>query len=463
MFYLSKITLEGLKCFPGPVNIELPPPSSGHSAWTLLLGANGTGKTSILRAIALCLCDETAASGLLTELSGSMLRDGYREAKLGLKLTSDDVSPTTHSIATTIHRNPRGTEELEQTVKLPDDFPYERLFACGYGATRSATGSESEPRYDLLEAVYSLFNYEARLQNPELALRRIAQHATTDIGTLTLQIDEILGLPPRSTELERDGLRVTGPWGHHVPAAALGDGYAATLTWICDLLGWSYLAGGADFDGTVRGIVLVDELEQHLHPSWQRDIINLLALQFPNVQFVATTHSPLVAIGMAALPDPCAQLVALNYNTSLDGVEVRSGLRAPGTQRADQVLTSDLFGLPWTASDLVIQKLERYAQLIEQAETRKLSAADEQTKDDLRRLLISTFRSPEHLLSNVGQENVRADLLQESSVSEAIEQTLRQTADLWKLHFPEDPLQPETRHHLQDLLQQGEDQFNDLR
>lgn len=229
MFYLSRIMLEGFKCFPECVDIEFTRPSPDHSAWTVVLGANGTGKTSILRAIAMCLCDETAATGLLTELSGSMVRNGCDKAEIELELASDDEPPITHKITTTIHGSQRGSEELAQPTKLPENFPYDRLFACGYGAARSTIGSESVRRYEPLDAFYSLFNYEARLQNPELALLRIAQHTKTDVEQVIAPIVDILQLPSGSVAFERDGLRVTGPWGTYVPAGAMGDGYAATL------------------------------------------------------------------------------------------------------------------------------------------------------------------------------------------------------------------------------------------
>ena len=70
MFYISRIRLSNIKCFPGEVKIDLSQPSHDNASWTLLLGDNGTGKTSLLRCIAMCLCDGTGASGLLTELSG---------------------------------------------------------------------------------------------------------------------------------------------------------------------------------------------------------------------------------------------------------------------------------------------------------------------------------------------------------------------------------------------------------
>ena len=58
MFYISHIRLVDIKCFPGTVEIDLSQPSQDNPSWTLILGDNGTGKTSLLRSIAMCLCDK---------------------------------------------------------------------------------------------------------------------------------------------------------------------------------------------------------------------------------------------------------------------------------------------------------------------------------------------------------------------------------------------------------------------
>ena len=68
-----------------------------------------------------------------------------------------------------------------------------------------------------------------------------------------------------------------------------------------DLLSWWYLSGSRSVT-RVNGVVLIDEIEQHLHPRWQRNIMQLLTKSFPYVQFLATTHSPLVASGCEHIP-----------------------------------------------------------------------------------------------------------------------------------------------------------------
>jgi hypothetical protein len=88
----------------------------------------------------------------------------------------------------------------------------------------------------------------------------------------------------------------------------------------------------------------VDELEQHLHPRWQREIIQSLNHQFPGVQFITTSHSPVCAGGLADLPDQSpGRLVVLER--SITG-ETLGGLSAiPAGLRYDEIMTSKVIGL----------------------------------------------------------------------------------------------------------------------
>ena len=409
MFYISKIRLVDIKCFPGDVEIDLSQPSPGNPSWTLLLGDNGTGKTSLLRCIAMCLCDETGASGLLTELSGNVIRDGCKKAEIELQLVSATEPTSSYKITTTLRKTDSNTESLKQTIKPKNGFPRRELLACGYGAAFGTIGSEVYDRYRLIDAVYSLFNYTARLQNPENALFRISQEEV-ELKPLLGRIDRILMLPPGSTVLDSSGLRVRGPWGDYVPAGALGDGYAATLAWICDLLGWSLLATRGEFDVRVQAIVLLDEMEKHLHPSWQREIVGLLAKEFPAVQFIASTHAPLTAIGSTSLRDECCQLILMQHG--LEGVEIRSNLNPPRDRRADQVLTSFLFGLLSTTSDDIIQKIERYAHL-----KRKDSPDAQEEIETLRMALTETLGTPETELQRNGGKSRAGDFEQDDGAA----------------------------------------------
>jgi AAA domain, putative AbiEii toxin, Type IV TA system len=94
-----------------------------------------------------------------------------------------------------------------------------------------------------------------------------------------------------------------------VPASQGSQGHQATLAWVSDLIGqqlWDnqefWLAQEDNYTGTtiihdaeaLGGLVLIDELDLHLHPSWQVNLISALKKVFPRLQFVATTHSPML-------------------------------------------------------------------------------------------------------------------------------------------------------------------------
>ncbi|QAT87239.1 hypothetical protein EJ065_5706 [Corallococcus coralloides] len=80
-----------------------------------------------------------------------------------------------------------------------------------------------------------------------------------------------------------------------VPATWLSQGYQSTIAWIADLIGQMYLdIGEAVPLEDMEGIVLIDELDLHLHPTWQVTLVPVLKRVFPRMQFIVTTHSPML-------------------------------------------------------------------------------------------------------------------------------------------------------------------------
>ena len=79
----------------------------------------------------------------------------------------------------------------------------------------------------------------------------------------------------------------------------LGFGYQTSLTWLADLCKRLFeLYPEAENPLHEEAVVLVDEIDLHLHPKWQRDLVPTLSKIFPNVQFIVTTHSPHVLQSM---------------------------------------------------------------------------------------------------------------------------------------------------------------------
>jgi len=139
------------------------------------------------------------------------------------------------------------------------------------------------------------------------------------------------------------------------------------------------------FDDHIRGIVLLDELEQHLHPSWQRRIISLLREHFPQMQFITTTHSPLIAANASKMSDVKleSKLFHLNYDNQKGNQisEVEEMLRDLG---CDQVLSSEAFDHIFSI-DPRIDKILREASIL--ASKDKRSNEEQQRLDAFKREL----------------------------------------------------------------------------
>jgi len=85
-----------------------------------------------------------------------------------------------------------------------------------------------------------------------------------------------------------------------VPVTALSHGFQSTFAWIADLIGHVLLEAKEDVSAKeMEGLVLIDELDLYLHPTWQATIVGALRKVFPKMQFIASTHSPVVLSSLA--------------------------------------------------------------------------------------------------------------------------------------------------------------------
>lgn len=442
---ISKLTLDKIRCFDHLV-IDFSN-NQGSKDWIMILGDNGVGKTTILRSLAFGLTEESGASGLLDELGSDWIRYGFNKGFIKIELEPFPGCEEKAFIETHFVKDKKLKEvKVRQTVspEMPATFNWDDLFVCAYGAGRAISLTESYQEYIITDSVYTLVRYEHPLQNPELNIRRI-KSIGIDERKIFSKVERILMLPEGSISLDFSGIKVSGPWGDKMPLDALGDGYRSTLGMIIDLFGWKSLHEGAkkelkkkefeiDRITQMTGIVLLDEIEQHLHPKWQKQIVKLLRREFPNIQFITTSHSPLCVVGTTDLTDEECSIVVLEQKE--DYVEKRV-TTPPRGRRVDQVLTSYMFDLYTTSDNSIKYDIARYSDLYNKDRNEK----EQNEMIKIENSLTEIIGSPETEL--------------EQLVEKAVQKTLK---DLTKKQLPKEneelkkPIDFEIKRQLEQLF-----------
>lgn len=417
--YISKVRLEHVRCF-SDETIEL-----GDSHPSLLIaGNNATGKSSILRSIAMGLCDEASAGGLLRELPGDFIRAGEKDATIEIEFTEEDGEKwfiltelklfeklNFERVVQRYYKNEVNKNENGEDWK---DFPWEKLFIAGYGAGLRTDGTADYDQYFSGDAVYTLFKYSQTLQNPELAWRRLESAAKNDKlrektnkdiseilhDVLDLDADSSVQLKPNGIFIVRDQQRKENPESENkkdVELGSVGDGYRAITTLILDILSWQLLMQNKDCEDEkkwkplslkeIKGIVIIDEIEKHLHPLLQRQIIEHLHAKFEKIQFIISTHSPLCVSGTADIGEYDAPRYKIFCSYGKD--EATSGLEEyeiPRGLRYDQILI-DYFRLRSTINIKLQKKVDTLRDLfmkkdLEDDEREELKVLDEELKKE---------------------------------------------------------------------------------
>jgi predicted ATP-binding protein involved in virulence len=369
--YIKSVEFTNLRCFkqgkldfryPGDGKV-LPEGVPNLENVNVILGVNGAGKTTVLKAVALGLMAQFPRSTGF--VANSLVR---REKEKDFEFSSikleicpsqqENVDLVASSRFETKIQKIRSTEEIlpinnVQNKAFYDDSSSE-FFMVAYGATRRMeTGdfeasSRRKSRLRRYEQIASLFEDHLALVPFHGWLRDVSQSQQKRIK---LFLDSLL---PTNLELwssnektiffKQDGVKI--------PFSALSDGYRAYISWIMDLL-YNMLEASREnqFEG-LNGVVMVDEIDLHVHPSWQKTIISQVANAFPNLQFIFTTHSPIVA-GSVSSENLWITKIAP------DGSSI---LERPHTEiyglSADQILTSDIFGLQSTRADKFLQEMD---------------------------------------------------------------------------------------------------------
>jgi energy-coupling factor transporter ATP-binding protein EcfA2 len=331
--FLKSIRIENVRAI-ADLELDFDGEDGGARKWTLLLGENGTGKSTILRCIALLLCGRDALPELLGRDPSSWIRSGRTSARIdGTIATAQGDEREVHlelhrdeTISKTLDRNAEPLAPLENALAHTG----RSYFLAGYGASRRLGRPRipgDERRSGRAGRVRTLFDADAALW--PLASWAMDLHYVRGESFLSLIRSAVAQLLPGVTFRNIDKVRKTlifdtpdGP----VSLDDLSDGYQNVAAWVGDLLYRTTLAFD-DYSNPLatRGLLLIDEIDLHLHVKWQRRLRRFIDNKLPNLQIVATTHSPMTAqqagrgeVHVLARPTPEAAPEIRGYDIAPD-------------------------------------------------------------------------------------------------------------------------------------------------
>jgi predicted ATPase len=434
--YLQEITLRNIKCFENLTldfaqTLHLPSDAATVRRWTTLFGMNGLGKSTLLQAMGIVLAGPSAVKDLLSVADGWVRKGcdyGEIEAKLlwtegdspmkrprkstpfaiRFLIAGDDVSKLPPAliekpnsgdiIAWSGAEEPKSKEAYTKDRLMLQETAYQEQvsgwLSCGYGPFRRLSGG-SEFANNIVSKgrrsarFVTLFHEDAALTNAAEWLMSLHNESrdgyaesTRALETVRSAIKEKLFPDPVELVVDSKKVQLKRAGQDAVSFQDLSDGYRSMLSLSIDLLRWLIRAFPNERDVMkCSGVVLIDELDTHLHPTWQREIGFWLREKFPNIQFIVGTHSPFLAQVADAVPtDPLATTISGNIKLLQTGNKVTTihGQENARVLSPEQILQGELFEMSSVLSPPVEHKRERFSQLARKKNGQGLSDQEQQ-------------------------------------------------------------------------------------
>jgi recombinational DNA repair ATPase RecF len=335
------------------------------SQFNILLGDNGVGKSTILRAIALALCGKEALPW-----ADNLLLRGANSGQVILK--------TTDGKEHTVELYHRPEKDPEMKIKTSLALEAEKWLAIGFPPLRAVSDRHSSgpvkpdilphtTAQDLLPLVKGgvdartedlkqwiiNMDYQSKINDPRAERQLTDFFNALEIVTERVKFNRGV-IDPKTFEIlveTDDGL---------VPIDLVSQGTQSLLGWIGVLIARLYdIYNDEDKPLKQPALVLMDEIDAHMHPAWQQVLVDDLKKLFPKIQFIVTSHSPLVTI--TSKPGEVIHMHRDEINRRRIIVE-QSKLDVQ-RWRADQVLTSSLFGLA-SSNRIIYEWVAEYTSLL---------------------------------------------------------------------------------------------------
>ena len=397
--------------------------------WHVILGDNGAGKSTVVRALALTLMDEANAHATREDWS-RWITDGEKSGLIDVRLRHHDEDEW-------IGQEERGDRAIHAEAKIHtnsgsgkrDGGRASIKFSSRYAATRTIWGggdgwfsasfgpfrrfSGADPKMDDLYVTHprlaphlSAFGENVALSKSlrwlkDLQIRKLEKDTEAEkIQSAVIDFINGANLLPHGARIDgvtSEQVRIVDGFGSQVAVQEMSDGYRSILSMTFELMrllfsafGTETALHGIDIEAgaiTLPGVVAIDEIDAHLHPGWQQLIGDWFVSRFPNMQFLVTTHSPIICRAARRgsvwlLPTPGSEeqprrVIGPDLNRLIDG----NILDAYGTE---------LFGEEVTRSAQSRAKLTKLAQLNRKRLRRALSSSEQRELEQLREAMPSS-------------------------------------------------------------------------
>jgi predicted ATPase len=409
--YFMSLSLENVKCFKENQTLDFSDRDGRPAQWTVILGETGVGKTTVLQSLAALQPAQLVQRELKRDFYLPIPANNYEALQFITSLMFKDAVPGATRVMGSVYCGERlsqptgkgrlisqygmeksdGGIHLSVTGTVADLSKLRNLVVYGYGASRRmgetslSQSNGADPSASLFSDAIELLNAEEWLLQADYAASKSsrgqprAQKRRDFIIELLIRLlpdtSAIRFVQPTTTKLPSVQFRTPYGW---VNVNQLSLGYRTSIAWMVDLAHRMFKRYPSSKDPLAEpAIVLVDELDLHLHPGWQRSMMDHLSQVFVNTQFIVTAHSPLVVQGA-----PNANVILLKRSGNQTVVE--NDISSVQGWRVDQILTSDLFGLPSARASEFDSVLQERRKLLSQP---RLTEAEESRIEEIERQL----------------------------------------------------------------------------